>query len=206
MDSTAATENLRLIRRLMERATVYRAVSGPTAFVAGLLAAGLAVRSWLVAPAKGFFPAWIAMLALVALFNTMLLWRSARLRGEPLFTPAFRMAMRSLLPPLGTVFLFSWIWWENGGDDHWTACLWAAGYGLGLLSTHSFAPPSMIRLGGAFLLAGLGFALARHWGAPVLPAWAVMGLTFGLFHLAYAACVPWRIRAAAQEFTTSREA
>ena len=36
-DRAAAEENLRVIRNLMERATVYRAISAPSALVAGLL-------------------------------------------------------------------------------------------------------------------------------------------------------------------------
>ena len=36
-DRARAEEDLRVIRSLMERATIYRAISAPTAFVAGVL-------------------------------------------------------------------------------------------------------------------------------------------------------------------------
>ena len=37
IDHSNAEEDLRVIRTLMERATIYRAISAPTALVAGLL-------------------------------------------------------------------------------------------------------------------------------------------------------------------------
>ena len=40
-DHTEAEEHLRVIRTLMERATVYRAISAPTAFFGGSIAIAL---------------------------------------------------------------------------------------------------------------------------------------------------------------------
>ncbi|MCB1243905.1 MAG: hypothetical protein AB7I98_10570 [Verrucomicrobiales bacterium] len=210
----AASENLRIIRQLMERATVYRAVSGPTAFVAGLAAILAAVSGtyhwWDTGGLRTpFFETWMAVLALVAFFNALLLWRGARLRGEALFTQGFRLAMRALLPPLAVAFVFSLIWQAHGGDDHWSACLWISGYGLALLATRDFAPRSIVRLGGAFLIAGLVLALARHGDFAILgklSSHAAMALTFGLFHLLYAACVPWKIGEAARQFSGNQSA
>ena len=42
MTDFGAEEHLRAIRLLMERATIYRAISAPTALVGGLLSVGLA--------------------------------------------------------------------------------------------------------------------------------------------------------------------
>ena len=41
-----AEEHLRVIRTLMERATIYRAISAPTALAGGLIALGLTSAIW----------------------------------------------------------------------------------------------------------------------------------------------------------------
>jgi hypothetical protein len=81
---------------------------------------------------------------------------------------------------------------------------WISLYGVGLLSTSHFAPRSLVWLGWAFVFAGI-VALSLAWsfssedpGSGVLVAQAAMALTFGLFHLIYAACT-WPRKAVAPE-------
>jgi hypothetical protein len=76
---------------------------------------------------------------------------------------------------------------------------WLVFYGLALLSTHQFAPAAILALGWAFLLSGIG-AFIYFMNETIMPEFdlptptnlypaAMMGVTFGLFHLIYAACV-----------------
>ena len=85
--------------------------------------------------------------------------------------------------------------------------IWITCYGLGLLATRHFAPTSLLRLGWAFVLGGLGAfchmlrALSGEFGGTaagadtITAAWHhlfhaqfLMAITFGLFHIIYAAC------------------
>jgi len=73
-----AEEHLRIIRSLMEKATIYRAISAPAALVGGALAVALAGGCWWFGrPANGFLssfvPPWLVLLAVTATFNACLL-------------------------------------------------------------------------------------------------------------------------------------
>ncbi|MFT5469637.1 MAG: hypothetical protein ACI8UO_004759 [Verrucomicrobiales bacterium] len=198
----AAAENLRVIRKLMERATLYRAISAPTALVGGVLAiaTAFALSSGLIAPGGisplGYYGVWVLVLFAIDVFNTFLLWRDARRRGSPLFTPGMTHALKSLIPPLlaGGVISFFLV-----HESIFIATLcWVVFYGLALLATHGFSPASMKALGSVFVLAGLGI-WAASWQnliqippAPdqqLLASCLVMGLTFGLFHIVYAVSI-----------------
>ena len=84
--SERAEEDLRVIRILMERATIYRAISAPTALAGGVVAIALAAFIWVRehhwaenAPevmrhisTRGFASLWLAALAIVLALNTFL--------------------------------------------------------------------------------------------------------------------------------------
>ncbi|MCP5541332.1 MAG: hypothetical protein H7A52_14405 [Akkermansiaceae bacterium] len=184
-------DNLRVIRGLMERATIYRAVSSAPALLGGLLS--LAVAGYFLArpvsiSTTAFLGAWLAVLAVTGLANTVLLRREAAARGAAFPSAQTRHGLAAMAPAMGCGFaiglVFAWRW------ENLPACVvaWGLGYGLGLLATSSFAPGSIRRLGAAFLLAGgAGFAWLAFAAAPPSPAaaCAFMGATFGGFHLVY---------------------
>jgi hypothetical protein len=204
-----AEDHLRAIRALMERATIYRALSAPTALVGGLLATTAGATMWwwwLNRPGLGprkFTAIWCAICATTILANLAFLRASARRRGEPLFSARFRTATRDMLP----AFLAA----AGIGACHARALLddgaptvlgiaplvisWQIFYGLALLATEEYAPHSLVVLGWTFLLAGLTHAALFYSGlvlydGGVAHGAIVMGATFGLFHLLYAA-ITW---------------
>ena len=190
-----AAEQLRAIRALMERATIYRALSAPAAVVAGLVSLGLCAVQARVAslPAGTFAGQWLAVLAAVTALNFWLLWRSAQGRGEPFVSGGMKLALRAIAPPLLAGFalgLRADAASETASAD--IAGVWIVCYGLALLAAASFAPRSMRRLGRVFFGAGLLFlipAVQAALGAVCRPAVAGMALTFGLLHLGYGAAV-----------------
>src|SRR5438105_162270 len=107
-------EDLRVIRTLMERATIYRAISAPTALAGGILAVALTAIIWVRelhwaarAPevmrhisTRGFASLWLAALAIVIPLNTFFVWRRAQRDGRPFFSPSMKLALRSILPCL----------------------------------------------------------------------------------------------------------
>jgi hypothetical protein len=201
--STEAEEHLRVIRSLMEKATIYRAVSAPTA-----LAGGVAALLVVAPPVQTFFSdhfgavtsfhlRWLVALLLTLAVNTWLILREARRRGDPLVSPGMRAAFVALLPP----FLCGGIFFSIFGADPIPGFL-AIFYGLGLLATGHFAPRSIVWLGWAFLLAGLIvllLTLGRMLPAVLTPD-LIMLATFGGFHFVYAACT-WPRRAPSAVFS-----
>jgi hypothetical protein len=189
--STEAEEHLRVIRSLMEKATIYRAVSAPTA-LAGGIAALLVSPPWVqqlflkqLGPDDSFRVRWFLALIFTLAVNTLLILREARRRGDPVVSPGMRAAIFALLPPIlcGAIFFLIMV------ADHTPAYL-SVFYGLALLATGHFAPRSIVCLGWSFLVIGLVGCLMivnGQFSAMCTPD-LFMVVTFGGFHFVYAAC------------------
>ena len=214
-----AEENLRIIRSLMEKATIYRAISAPSALIGGTLALIVATvmvlrrpmpdrfAAALDATSGGFFiPTWLSVLAVTGLANLFFLHREALRRGDPFVSAGMRLAMRALLPSWLVAGVFTVILSPQPAAIPWLAWIWVCCHGVGLLATEHFAPRSITILGWAFLITALGmvyfvfFDMMR--ADPPLYANLIMGGTFGLFHLIYAACT-WPRRSAVAEPVTA---
>jgi hypothetical protein len=204
-----AIEHLRIIRSLMERAHIYRAVSASAALIGGLMALALALYGlkenvfWRNMESisqdfrsREFLFAWLGVLVIASVINLMLLMRESKGRNQPFITDGLRMALRAIVPPMltGGILGICLIWFEE--QLELAALIWILCYGLALQGTVSFAPKSIIHLARAFLIAGQ--VLAIFWFAngglgmfqrAEAPASIFMGLTFGLFHIVYAIAV-----------------
>lgn len=195
-----AEDNLRVIRSLMERATIYRAISAPVALAGGLASlAGCAIVAKGLSPSDVeplvmtslFFRTWLGVLFITVLVNVFFLWKDASQRGEPFISPGMRAALFALAPCWLVAAILTAFW---QGIPWLVPTFWMILYGLGLLATRYFAPRSIVFLGWAFVAGGL-FSLLIFMGPHTedhLPelraANLAMGATFGLFHLIYAAC------------------
>ena len=207
-----AEEHLRVIRSLMERATVYRAISAPTALIGGF--SSLAVSGWLLSKsgffgsaldqegaltARDFIRPWLVALLITAAANTFFIWRQERRDRRPFLSSGLRLALRSLIPSFFVAGAITFVAWRNPTDLDGPTVLalsWISFYGLGLLATMSFAPRSLVLLGGSFVFTAVLWLLLLS--SPALPDFLVMrgyvgasfamGLTFGVFHLVYAVC------------------
>jgi hypothetical protein len=216
---SSAEEDLRVIRSLMERATVYRAVSAPSALVAGLLSlltAGAVYINNEVHPVIGravrpreFVVAWLAVFTLSLLTNVYFLWREAKMSGRPFISSGMKLALRTILPTLFIPALFT-IWFLKrgylGAQELQLVGVWVAFYGLALLSTGLFAPRSLYLLGWANLAVSLFIPILGDVidditdDAPD----AIMGLTFGVFNVIYA-ILTWRRAAVPSEAIATGE-
>lgn len=198
---------MKVIRSLMERSTVYRAISWPTALFGGGFALILGVVLFLrvqVAMAGGesadslmsdrsWVFAWLFAMVVTGAFNALLIARKSSRDGRPFFSPGLKLAMRAIVPPMvaGGVLgvgqaLSAW------GTLAGAAAIWVICYGLALLATRGFAPKSMPRLGGAFLMAGMiAYAVVGSGSGVADPATdqlqanAIMAICFGLLNLVY---------------------
>ena len=191
--SRTAEDHLKVIRQLMERATVYRVISAVPALLTGVLAIGVALvmgnREAGEESAKGFVMTWLVVYLVVDAFNGCMLYREARQRGAPFPSPQLFHANFVMVPPMAVLGILGVITgWVDGRITE-TALLWAMGYGLGLVTMQSFAPRSILNLGWGFLLVAvpwyLWIKLGDATGSDPSQANLVMGATFGLLHVIY---------------------
>jgi hypothetical protein len=210
MKPSEAEEHLRVIRSLMERATIYRAISAPTALVGGLLSVAVgavlhfrgsdsAQAGLQDAESVIFLAAWGAVLTITGMANVWFLAREAQRRGGAFLSPGMRKALFALFPAMlaaGVITVaFATLPWIGV-----LPIVWMIFYGLALLSAAQFSPQAIPRLGWGFLIAGLicvGLVVAR-WRVSDVPRLLdypnlLMALTFGGLHLLYAVCT-WSAR------------
>jgi hypothetical protein len=203
-ERSKAEEHLRVIRSLMERATIYRAISAPTALIAGLLstfAAGAiflnnetSFNIGLQITSREFAFVWLVVLLISLAANAFFIRREALRTGRPFISPAMKLALRAIAPCL-LIPLSVTVWFLQTGylwnQELFLVAVWTGFYGLALLSTNLFAPRSLALLGWAFLLTSVAIpvldrAIETDFSADT-PDLA-MGVTFGLYHVIYAAC------------------
>ena len=218
-DRSRAEEDLRVIRTLMERATVYRAISAPTALVGGGLSILSAVLIHLcdrpdnllgraIRP-REFACVWIDVLVLTVIGNAFFVWREAKNSGRPFISSGMKLALRAIGPNLLIPAAFT-CWFLGtgfmGATELQLVVVWVAFYGLALLSTALFAPRSLALLGWAFLLTALTVPVLLERFEYVIdnvPNF-VMGVTFGLYHLIYAGFT-WPRKRANEKYPAGNE-
>jgi hypothetical protein len=203
MNDNSTTElNLGAIRGLIERGEIYRAVSARAALVGGalsILTAGAiylndeVTRIWdrPVRPRELVF-AWLGVLFLTVIVSGLFLWRATPDSGGLVNSRRKKLALRMIAPYLVIPAAFTgWFLTTGylGAAEQDLVVVWIAFYGLMLLSTALFAPRSLALLGWAFLLTSLSVPVFsdliddRVGSVPTV----LMGITFGLYHLIYAA-------------------
>jgi hypothetical protein len=201
-DNSTTEQNLDVIHGLIERGEIYRAVSARTALIGGVLSILTAGAIYLndeitriwdrpVRPRELAF-AWLGVLLLTVTVSVLFLSRSARDSGGAMNSRRMKLALRTIAPYLVIPAAFTgWFLTTGylGAAEQDLVVVWIAFYGLMLLSTALFAPRSLALLGWAFLLTSLSvpvfsdFIDNRVGGVPSV----LMGVTFGLYHLIYAA-------------------
>lgn len=216
----SAEENLRIIRSLMERTAIYRAVSVPSATWAGIVSvAAFLLNLWFIQAGnlffsfKGFLLLWLGVLILAAIGNTVILFRESRRTGTTFPSPALLSAIGGMTPAFlaaalitASIAFLDFTRTYNFMFSYIEVPVWMLFYGIGLLGTQHFAPRSIVLLGWAFLLSSFVVILTtlfafgiflemKNQGNPIyyFPS-AMMAATFGGFHLVYAALVARSIR------------
>lgn len=191
-----AAEQLRVIRTMMERATIFRALSGEAALFGG--AASLAA-GWISESRGGWAwgSVWLIGLAVVIAFAVWQLFRTAAAKGKQVWSHGLQVALRGALPSLiaGGFLGLLYLKYGKEGRETFAASMWILHYGLALLAIREFAPKSMTWLGLAFLATGIASFAALTFvqaASPILMKLGPSGLmaaTFGGFHLLYGAAI-----------------
>ncbi len=194
MDTQAASENLQLIRTLMERAALYRRALAPVMMTTGLIATvgavvGLAAR---IENLHAFAQLWMAT-GLVGIGATLLIARRQSLQArETFFSPPARRVIAALIPALfvggslgvGLLQLPN----EAARDYLMVPALWIALYGCALHAAGWFTTQGLRWFGLANLLpacVALPFLMRPLGECPWQTPHLVMGVWLGLLHLVF---------------------
>ncbi len=193
-----AQEQLITIRSLMERASLYRAISAPTAIFAGFFSGCAALffpgdfLNQFFSSSLSFVVYWIFVFFIVSGFNFLFLAHENKKLGTPLISRGMKSALTDFCPPLlvgGVIGLFLTL---GSYESCLIVSIWCICYGLALLSTRHYAPRSLLLLGWAFVIVGLTFLFL-----PTFPFSGsnpsfktgnlLMAFSFSLLHLIYGA-------------------
>lgn len=192
MDKSWASENLQVIRTLMERSALYRRALAPVmtwAGSAGIIAAIAGNQAHVESPQQ-FAIYWIAVCFVVSVGTFLLIRRQALKDSEPVWSPPTRRVAHAALPGFFLGGIFSLLFVIGAGDGSAQLTLppiWMALYGCALHAAGFFMPRGIRLFGWFFVIAGSGllcFILASEEEIPV-SAHTLMGMSFGAVHLAY---------------------
>ncbi|HWD19398.1 MAG TPA: hypothetical protein VHB20_08960 [Verrucomicrobiae bacterium] len=189
-----ATENLQIIRSLMERSAVYRRALAPVMAAIGLTGISAAILGafFHFTTSQGFAAYWLVASA-ICLAEAFILTRRQALRdAEPFWSPPTRRITRALAPSFfaGVVVSLPFLAPHVRPPlNAWPLVpAWMVLYGTGLHAAGFFMPRGVKLFAWAFVLAGsaLGVAGLSLGGRLSLAEanWA-MGALFGGTHWAY---------------------
>lgn len=199
MDAERAGEELKVIRRLMERPVRCSTMSGLSGILAGLAALGGVFADRAIsglyqaepyAAVKINMGVWAGVFA-AAFAATVVLTRlrEAR-RGMPFWSAIKGRILLTILPPfvagVGLTLAIAYRWWMQDGPNMWglIPAVWMLFYGLALWQVGLFSPVEVRLLGAAFVLAGL---LSAAWFQT--SPYGALGVTFGGLHIVYGVAV-----------------
>ena len=199
MESNWAAEHLQVIRTLMERSAIYRRAMAPIMTFNGALgaiAAALGISLNLDQP-RQFILFWASVSVLAMAGSFMLVRRQALKDAEPFWSPPTRRVTQAVLPPFAAGFALGAVAWSvaptapnNLGpvlSMLWLPLAWVILYGCAFHAAGFFMPRGMRLFGWIFVVAGCGLlAFGIPDGVqPSVFAHGLMGVFFGLLHLAY---------------------
>jgi hypothetical protein len=194
MNSDWASENLQVIRTLMERSTLYRRALAPMTLLAGALGLAAAVVGWYAGfDRPGPFVAyWVVAAGLINLGALLIVRKQAINAQEPfLSSPTRRVALASAPGFFAGALLTGAIMARFGTEQQvipWLISMWLLCYGCALCAAGFFMPRGIKLFGWLYLLLA-AVMLFVYW-----PEWIklsmrqnhlVMGVVFGGVHLAY---------------------
>lgn len=208
MESNWATEHLQVIRTLMERSAVYRRALAPIMIFSGVIGIAWSLAAWLfqITSAIGFVRFW-SFAAAAALIGSLLLVRRQALKDrEPFWSPPTRRIAQAMFLPLAVGFVIGVcvfvVYARPSVSDsptgsmeieglYWLPAVWAILHGCAMHSAGFFAPRGLRLFGWAQALAGCAVLAWIACKDSVELAWWIshllMGLFFGVLHLAYGA-------------------
>ena len=178
-ESRQAQETLDYIRKTMESASSFTAVSGWGMLAVGTIGlAASAFASQIGDPAA--LRIWLPTATLAIAISMIANAGKAKRLGLPLWSGTFRKVAWVMAPMLaaGAMVTFAL---QHAGADELLSGTWLAMYGAGVTAGGTLSVRAIRWMGMAMLLLGLVAFLRPEWGAILL------ALGFGIMHLAFGA-------------------
>jgi hypothetical protein len=196
METNWAAQHLETIRTLMERSALYRRALAPICiFVGAVGIAAAAVGYVLKLNTVGSFTLyWMCVGVGVIVGAFVLVRRQAASQKEKFWSPPTRRVAQAMAPALmigavtGLVALNQFFNEDQAAIAVFLAVIWTFLYGLALHAAGFFMPRGIRIFGWGFLLFGLillVFFLSDQFDYSNISPHFVMGLVFGISHLAY---------------------
>jgi hypothetical protein len=193
MQTDWASQNLQVIRTLMERSAVYRRALGPLMRAIGATGVLAAIVAGLchARTAREFAGFWMTVAAICMAEAFFLVRRQALKESEDFWSPPTRRVAQALAPGFfagfaaGLIFL---LLQPGGALAVWLLVPgWMSLYGCALHAAGFFMPRGIRLFGWAFILIGclLGSVLCLGGPPSIVAANWAMGVLFGGAHLAY---------------------
>jgi len=174
-----AEENLRFIRRTMERSSTFTAVPGLGGAGMGLVGIAAAILAADQRSPERWLFVWLAAAGVALSIGATSMWRKAARSGAPLAGAVGRRFAMSLAAPLVAGAALTWGVWMHD-DRNLLPAVWLLLYGTGVLAGGVFSVAAVRLLGVSFMALGVA-ALATP------PAWGNvwLGIGFGGLQIAF---------------------
>jgi hypothetical protein len=188
-----AHENLLYIRKTLEAAGQWTAVSGKALIATGIIAlAGAAVNGWItgapwtVTDPRAAFAVWGVVLVLSLMVVLFGMYRKSLQLCTPIQPPLLRKLLWSLCPSLFVGAILTGLTVQSG-NLYWLPVVWLGCYGAAVTNGGQVSIAPVRYMGLCFLMAAAGAALsAKEAGL----AWLALG--FGWLHIVYGAYIARR--------------
>lgn len=182
-----AMEDLRYIRRTMERGQAFTAVPGWGGVVMGLTALGAAaLASGQAADPRAWLTIWGLEAVLAAGVGVWAIQRKARRSNLPMLSGAGRKMLLSFLPPALAGVALTLALWRAGAMDLVPGA-WLVLYGVGVVAAGTFSVRTVPVMGICFMLLGTAALFA---GSGAGDAWMAAG--FGGLHVVFGTVIARR--------------
>lgn len=189
MDSNLASDQIQIIRTLMERAALYRRAMAPLMAAAGVagLAGGAIGHTAGIGPDWRFVAMWSAVAVVALVISLLLVRRQALKDAEAFWSPPTRRVAQAMLPGLAAGSLvgpLSLLFNPGVIPPGILPPVWMVLYGCSLCSAGFFISRGVRLLGWLFLLCGCALLCVHTTpGLAALPH-IEMAASFGGLHLA----------------------
>jgi hypothetical protein len=180
-----AMDDLRYIRRTMERGHAFTAVPGWGGVAMGMTALTAAVIAWGRTEPGPWLAVWLTEAAIAVLIGVTAIRIKARRSGSPVLSGAGRKVLLSFLPAATAGVILTGALWRAGAWDLMPG-VWLLVYGVSVVAAGTFSVRTVPVMGLAFMALG---ALALFVPGPP-DLW--LGAGFGGLHIGFGAVIARR--------------
>lgn len=197
MNDAWASQNIQVIRNLMERSALYRRALAPVSLAVGALGLSAGAAGWWadIDSARGFASLWTLIAATAFGLAFFIMRRQAIQAAEPFWSPPARRVAQAMLPAmfggLVAAVVIGQPGWREPLHAWWLPGTWMLLFGAATHAAGFFMPRGIKLFAWTFAVLGAACILyvnarAHAAGMPALrQAHLLMGAVFGGLHLLY---------------------